>query len=252
MWDWRTAERIGYTNFKPKTKMKLILQSFGIGDVVFSMTAIRSLNDKILWGVLPEYVSALNAAYPDIFFVDWNILKIDYNKKDRYFIEDLEVIPLRWQDTPLQFCMRQKYSYFGLNYINWKSNAKFIRNYTREHELIKLLNIEVGEQFNLVNMKFGCHVGGTNFKPEAQSTNFEVNNGLRNIEMGMIDGYSLFDWSSIIERATNIFTVSTSSFYLFELLRLSAKEIHLYPRLPYEKDFRNIDYLFTKNYILHA
>lgn len=230
--------------------MKIILQPFGIGDVIFSMGAIKMLNDKILWPVLPEYASDLNRAYPDIHFIDWNLVKVDYNRKDRHFHQDAEVIPLRWQDVPIWECMKNKFAYFGLDWKLWRPGAMWKRDYEKEFALVKRLDIERGEKFNLINIKWGCQ-SRDGLRPGASYVSFKaVDNGLRNIVLDIIPGYSLFDWSTIIERAANIHTVSTSLLYLIELLRLSAKEIHLYRR-PNEKDFKNVDYIFSKNYILH-
>lgn len=232
--------------------MKLINQYFGIGDIIFSMSAIRSLNDKIIWPVLPEYVEGCNRAYPDIDFIDYNLLKIDYDRKDRYQLDDMDVIPLRWQDSPLNKCMQLKYQYFGLSWQGWKQNAKWQRDFTKEEQLIKRFDIHDGEDFNLINIKFGCW-SQTKLSPGTSTANFQIpNNGLRNVEMFIGSEFSLFDWAAIIQRARYIYTVSTSVLYLIEMLDLCCKEIHLYPRIPDEKDFRNVDYLFTKPYILHT
>jgi hypothetical protein len=205
-------------------------------------------------------VEGLNRAYPDIFFIDRNLVNLDFNRKDRYQLGDLEIIPLAWQDTPLIDCMKNKYRYFGLDWNKWKEwrvwnkdaegGAWFLRDREKESSLVKHLNIRNNDKYNLVNVNFGCW-SPSGLRPGTSHVPVLVDNGLRNITLDFIPGYSLFDWAAVIERATNIHTVSTSIFYLLELLKLSAKEIHLYPRKPREINFRNIDYLFTKKYILH-
>lgn len=230
---------------------KIIIQRWGIGDAIMSMSAIRSLGDKILWPVMSDYVDGCNAAYPDITFIDWKLINIDFNRKDKYSIGGWEAIPLAWQDAPLSWAMKNKYLYFGLPWEKWKDNAYYTRDIKKEKELSQWLGIKEGESYNLINNKFGTNLNSNSVA--AYSTYFPIpENGLKNIIMDIVSGYSLFDWSRIIESAENIFTVSTSLLFLIELLSLQAKEIHLYPRIPDEKDFRNVDYLFTKPYILHT
>lgn len=219
--------------------MKLILQRFGIGDVIFSMTAIRSLNDKILWPVFPQYVDGLNAAYPDINFINSNLCNVDYNRKDRYFINDCEVIPLSHQDIPLKDCMKNKYSYFNLDWRHWKINGMYERNKEKEERLFKELGISKGESYNFISQTFQCDFKGKG--------NIHLDNGLKNVYLTQTPGYSLFNWSTVFERATTIHMVSSSNIYLMELLELKAKEIKLYIRRPQEKNHENYDYILQKH-----
>ncbi len=237
-------------------KNLVINQKFGIGDVIFSMSAIRALKSvhraNVLWPVIPEYVEGLTRAYPDIIFLDFNLVNLNWNRKDRYESGNLDVIPLCHQDVPLIDCMKNKYNYFNMDWRQWKRNACYDRHFPHEISLIRHLGIEEGEKYNLLNTRWGCH-SAAGFKSGTYTADLQGHgdNGLRCIYMDAVPGYSLFDWSTVIERATNIFTVSTSLLYLLELLHLSAKEVHLYCRKPREKDFRNVDYIFSKNYQLH-
>jgi hypothetical protein len=230
--------------------MKIINQFFGIGDVIFSMGAIRHFDDKVLWPVLPEYVEGLNRAYPDVSFIDYNLLKLDYDRKDRFWLGDIDVIPLRWQDSPLVECMKKKYSYFGLDWREWKEMSMWRRDLEKEKQLLNNLNIKQGDEFALVNINFGCW-SKAGLKSGSSKAHVGVSTSLRQITLDFIPGFSLFDWAGVIERACYIASVSTSLLYLLELLTLRAKEVHLFPRIPYEVDFRNVEYLFTKPYILH-
>lgn len=237
----------------------IISQPFGLGDVIFSMTAIRKLKNEtntIIWPVLPEYVEGLNYAYPEIQFKDWTqTTGIDYNRKDRHKIDaDTEYIPLRWQDVPLKECMKNKYGYFGYDYHDWKKNADYKRNYEKEFELFYELGLKFGDRYNLINSTFGCTKDGTIAKPGQHNINsmWWDNKGGKDIMFEIKEGYSMFDWSTVIQNATNVYTVSTSSLYLFELLDMRAEEIHLYLRKPFEKNHDNYSYLLSsKNYILH-
>ena len=59
------------------------------------------------------------------------------------------------------------------------------------------------------------------------------------------------DWGRVIENASAMHTVGTSINYIIELLPTKARQIHLYPRIPQEKNFDNYDYLLSKDYIFH-
>lgn len=223
--------------------MKLILQRFGLGDVIFSMSAIRKLNDKIIWPVLSHYVDGCNRAYPDIFFIDSKLLNIDFNRKDQYNVVDLTIIPLAHQDIPVQDAMMNKYRYFGFDWKEWKMHAYYQRDKLKEISLFNHLGLQPDEEYNLISETFQCDFNGTK--------KIQLNNGLKNIYVRQIPGYSLFDWSMIFERATNIHVVSSSNIYLLELLTLKAKEIKIYIRHPRERDHSNYDYILTShNYIL--
>lgn len=210
----------------------------------------RSQGYKILWPVKPYFVEGLNRAYPNVTFVADNIIDPNiFNIKRDEVVDDLRIIPVRWADVILglesKYWMKAKYMLFNLPWENWKEHAVFKRDTKHENTLWAKLGIAPREEYNLVNSMYKSNFAG--------SVPIKVENGLRNIEMEVLDGYSLFDWSQIIEHATNIHVVNSAIFYLLELLNLSAKEVHLYSRHPEEQAFPYIDYLMSKekNYILH-
>ena len=70
--------------------------------------------------------------------------------------------------------------------------------------------------------------------------------------MRSIPGFSLFDWSLVIEKATEIHTVGTSINYLIELLEIEGKEVVLYKRLPDENHYENYDYILEKHSYIYT
>lgn len=195
---------------------------------------------------MPHFVEGLNRAYTRITFVDYRMLNIDYNTKKDVVVNSMRLLPIRWADQilgkPYRDVMRAKYDLYGMDWKEWKRFALPIRYMDKEKELAEKVGA-VGE-YNLINNYFG-----SDSKFNAQ---IEINNGLPNVNMQTFPGYSLFDWASIVENATNIHVASSSILYLLELLHLKAKEVHLYARKPIEPHFDNVSYLFTKEYILHA
>lgn len=231
------------------------IQYFGLGDVIFTQTLIKEIakGDTVVWGVMPMFVDGLNRAYPDIQFVDYKALNIDYNRKEPYYpIPDSITIPIRFSDSYMRQgyanVMKNKYEMYGKNWETWR-NTMFCRNNVREFELFCLLGLKMGEPYNLIHQDFGSDVKF--HRP------IVVDNGLKNAHVKLVDGFSLFDWAYVYENATNIHAVSSSNVYIMELLNLQAKEIHLYKRdrlingKPYSEPHTHYDYILQRHkYIL--
>jgi len=227
-------------------------QFFGHGDIHFTITLAKIIADgrPIVWPVLPQFVDGFTRGFPDIKFIDWRTLQIDYERRDQYecTVQGLgkcNVLPFRWavenMGLPYTDCMRAKYMMYGLDWQIWKEQAMWVRDTEQE---IKLWNgVNAGKHI-FINNTFG-----SDCKLHIELPDFFGNV----VTLGVSVHYSLFDWVKIIEQATEIHTVSTSIIYLLEMLDLTAKEVHLYPRKPIETDFRNVDYILQKHkYILHA
>lgn len=238
--------------------MKLLInQPFGLGDVIFCMTLARNWikeGHTITWPVFSQFVDQLNRAYPDVTFIDWQSIKVDYNRKDEHDWENYRVVPLRWNvqlmNVPYKECMSSKYSLFGLDWNTWKEGARWERDEEKEMKLFGgtrvyyLTKTDCSiEPYRLINNTFG-----SDSKLKISIPN--LSDDLPNIYMQNYDGYSLFDWALILERATEIHTVSTSIIYILEMLDISCP-IHIYKREPIEKNHDNYSYILkSHNYIL--
>lgn len=227
-------------------KVLVPMQAFGLGDVIFCQTLAKLWREegyKIVWYVNPEFVEGLNRAYPEIAFVDIRHTRINYNVKKEFEYFGARVIPLRWSDqickVPFKDCMKSKYQMFGLDWQIWKQAAAWKRDLSRELELMKIMNAD-GGKFNLVNRFFRSNNSGV--------VDIQVDNGIKNIEMRSIPGFSLFDWGTLIETAEEVHTVSTSLIYILEML---GKPAHIYVRRPDEKDHSYYDYILSEKMYLH-
>jgi len=227
-------------------------QPFGHGDIHFTITLAKIIADgrPILWPIFPQFVEGFNRAFPDITFVDWRTLQIDYNNTNQYecIVENVGVctiLPFRFAGDllklPYRYVMKAKYLLYGLDWQIWKEQAMWVRDTSKEYDIAFDNYIGSKNPNILINNTFGSE------------GNLRINIPIKGVEMKITNGISLFDYSKLIEDATEIHTVSTSIIYLLEMLDLTAKEIHLYPRVPIETDFKNIDYLLQKHkYIPHA
>lgn len=236
------------------------LQRWGLGDIIFCQALAKywiDNGDTVIWGVEPHFLEGLIRAYPQCIFLDKRILNIDYECKTHKPFADGIIEPIRWSDSimnvPYSQVMSSKYSMYGIDFRTWR-DVMYERSQMREVTLREIMFSKIHEQckqlglteytYNLISPYYGS---GSQFK-----ANIEPDNGLPNIYMSSIPGYSLFDWSLLLEHATEIHAVSSSIIYLLELLNFTGKA-HLYPREKIEPKtwYENISYLLTKNYVIH-
>ncbi len=239
--------------------MNYIFNQFrGLGDILFIMQIAQeevAKGNRVIIPVESHYVE-ISKHFPGVDIVDMKTFPINYDIRHVYDADAYRVIPFRFANdilnVPYTDCMKAKYWFWdkcrggvvGDNgWMRWR-NFKFTRDEVNEQILFEMLNPK-NEPFNFINRHFR-----TNFSGKSP---IKVNNGLLNIEMKPIKGFTLIDWSLILERSSNIHSVGTSINYLIEKLDINCP-IHLYKRLPEERDFKNYDYILdqeNKKYIFH-
>lgn len=232
--------------------MKIIInQFFGIGDIIFCQNIAKrfiEMGHTVTWPVLPNFLEGLQRAYPAVTFVDMYTLNMDYERKDEHDWNGYRVVPLRFSDSllnlPYDQCMASKYKLFGWDYNDWKDGAEWKRDQD-EMNIIDDLSHDLG-----FNLRDGGYVLlNENYQSDLKGRKqIDASKFSSIVYMNRYDGYSMFDWAKVIQNAAEIHTVSTSLFYMLELLPLT-QPIHLYPR-PNDPTFSHIKYLFTKDYRL--
>lgn len=230
-----------------------INQPFGIGDCIFPVTIARKYmmeGHQVTWGVFPQFVEQLRRAYPDINWIMYEDSGINHDRMDEHERNGYTVLPLRWAcellRLPYDQTMRAKYDLLKQDYKTWAENAMWNRDYNKETTLYNALmeqNNIANDEYIFINKTYGSAT-----RDKIIGENMPSGKGV--IELKPYYGYSLFDWAAILEKASEIHTVSTSIFYILEKLDIKC-DIHLYPR-PNDPKFKHIDYLFTKKYILHT
>lgn len=229
----------------------IILQYFGIGDIIYSQTIAHKIKDegyKIIWPVEPDFLEGLRTAYPEFEWVDRTLyVNINYNLQEDCIHGGSRIIPLRWANemlkVPFKDCMKAKYDLYKMPWENWADRATYLRDHAKEQALFDMLDLDENEPYTLCNSWYKSNSSG--------QVKILLSDGLKRVNMQRIEGFSLFDWSLVIERASNIHTVSTSIIYILELLQLQAKNICIYIRRPQESSHKNYDYLLrSHNYTL--
>lgn len=228
-------------------KTLYINQPAGLGDIIFSMTAVRRMAadySKCYWPVQePHWVEGLQRAYPDIRFIERSQTTLDHDRKDTYKLYrpdhgDITVIPLRFSDSickvPFKDCMKSKYMFFNLDWKDWMQDAKIARDTNNENALYsKLRGGALHKKFKLVNRIYKTDQSG-------KAGNVPYFSDA--IEMQTLPGFSLFDWAKLILNAEEIHTVGTSLVYLIELLKPTCK-VFVYPRHPQHHDHSRYEYI---------
>ena len=227
----------------------LMQQYYGLGDCIFSQGVAQhfiSQGTQIVWPVWDSFCEGLRRAYPHITWLPHSFFKPElFEIKEEQLHTDVRLLPISWSHQILHQStwMRTKYDLYGLDYRDWKKHAVYQRDPARERALMEHFGVRVGEPYNLANSMFRTNASG--------NAMFDIANDFKTVQMQIFPEFSLFDYSLLIEHATQIHVANSSILYLLELLDLRAEQLHLYCRVPDETDFRHVDYLLTKPYLLH-
>jgi hypothetical protein len=239
-------------------KTILIDQPFYVGDIIFSMAIAQDFANRgfdVLYPIMydEDFIDDLRFRFPTINFIQSTKFK-DFEKYHKTNIVDEKyiVIPLikSWFGPPVPERMANKYLSIGWEIKEWR-NVKIKRNYNKELELFNLLGIKPGDEYDLFNLNY--HLYPTIYNTEKETFSIkeiQIDDNIKQIKMSIIDGFSIFDWIGVLERAKNIHTVHTAVHYLMDLYCDSdVQELHIYDRGSH--DLHSIKNLFTKRYFYH-
>jgi hypothetical protein len=227
-------------------KICLIKQPAGIGDIFFCQKIAKAMiiqGYQIVWPLRPDIVW-IRDYIKDIYFpsVDDSFPGKDiFDNAAGYIIEEngafisTATADITHNDGKI---MSSKYSMIGLDYDDWQDYFKFDRNLDKENELYyNVLGLTDNTEFVLINNLYNTDIKNSNL--------FSKNNfDLPVVELKILDGFTLFDWCKIIEKAKKIYTINTSINYIIEVLNTSYDEYVIYAHD--EKNKTEIDYLFKK------
>lgn len=256
-----------FLSANPNVNNIVVNQYFGLGDILFIEPIYRYLSDlglKVIAPIQDQYIWIQD----HIRFVDFRKMSgfdMDYERFDFGILKtltgeeitDTAYLPLRFSDqiyrdlrphdsSASRYWMTDKYSVLGLDYNKW-SSIKLERNKEREKTLKSIVLKDIGDsEYDFCNSFYQNALNvGLNLESR-------VKREIPLVSMSKLEGYTIVDWSSIIEGAKKVHTVSTSLLYMIQAIHQEGKEYHLYPRLP-EKGFYTVEEFlpsyWTKNYI---
>jgi hypothetical protein len=132
--------------------------------------------------------------------------------------------------------MSSKYSMVGLDYSDWQDYFKFDRNFEKEDDLYyNVLGLKDDSEFVFINNLYNENRDCDLLKPE--------NYNLPAVELQYVDGFTLFDWCKVFEKAKSVYTINTSLNYIIDVLDTSYDEYVIIAHN--EKNKTEIDYLFS-------
>jgi hypothetical protein len=227
----------------------LIKQPAGIGDVFFCQKIARLMMMKgydVVWPLKPD-IQWIQKYIKDIWFP---MTTDDFPMKDIYehgagavVEEQAAFISMATADMTHNDgkIMSSKYSMLGLDYSDWKDWFKFDRDFAKEDDLYyNVLGLKDDSEFvfinNLYNEGRNCEL----MRPE--------NYNLPVVELQYIDGYTLFDWCKVFEKAKSVYTINTSLNYIIDVLDTSYENYVVVAHN--EKNMTEIDYLFSTPHTL--
>jgi hypothetical protein len=225
---------------------------------------IKALGYEVYWPVISEF-KWLNNYIKDFHFISWNDEvnhisapplpeEVVFPYKEKYLVETKTEI-----NESLFFfqgfinvnpIMAGKYNSIDLDWKDWRDYVIFDRNKEKEDELYyDVLNLKDEEEFIFVNRKYCTRPNIMTFNGLDHIINRSKK---RIIDMSIIDGFSLFDWCKVLEKASEIHMIETSLNYLLEspnlYNKIKTKSLYLYSR---QSSFHEVEYLFNLpwNYI---
>lgn len=238
-------------------KSVYIEQSCGLGDILFLCKAVCKLHDKykcdIIWPVIHDYMWISDyIKYPFIKFVDIST-DFDYKNiilKSKYsslIQNDVLFVPFNNAEFSCGgSVMEGKYKFINEDYSDWAKYLIYERNKEKENTLFyDVLKLSDDIKYTFINrMYHSC----PNIKICDSIT---PPHNMPFIEMSNIQGFTLFDWCKVFERASNIITIDTSLQYILETLKLNVTEYTCFLR--YGKNthdqIKNLFTMYTINYI---
>jgi hypothetical protein len=231
-----------------RVKKVYIYQYRYLGDVIFVMAIAQKYlfaGHTVIFPIEDSYIAtaSIQKNFPGINFIPFSLFnKFECPGRPGIY-EDKEkiIINLLGTGTYNQH-MGQKYRQLNLPVEYWR-NLKIERDSISENKLLAILNINKNEKFNLIN-EYYSNKKTVQLIPA-------VKNNYRNIYLKKIDGFNLFDWMGVIEKASTIHTVHTSIQYIIDTMPNVTDDLHIYPRSEIFEPHSYYDYLFAKNYCYH-
>ena len=224
--------------YKIFVKKAYIKQPAGLGDIFFLQKAVYVLSNQY-----EEFYYPINDHFS--FLKDYLIAPYCKLLTESEFINDGTFDCIDLNHTNGVFpggIMKSKYNSLGIDYSDWQNYFEFKRNYVKEVQLLKVLNIEPGEKIAVRSNKWGSYPMNVLTKPLNFSTD------LRIVDVEFIDGFNIFDWLGVFEQASEIYMIETSFNYILEKIDLTGKDLYLWSRHSVP-NFWEFDGIFLKPWI---
>ena len=223
----------------------IIKQPAGVGDVFFLQKIAHTYRQKgheIIWPLRDDIVWIADYI-PDITWCklsEW--LQGPYGKLFNYggFAETEEFIYIdastadRTFNTDPTRIMSAKFGLAGLDHKDWAKQFKFNRNREKERELYHDV-LGIKEDYVYVNDITHTDLRKTSSLAKAKY-DYPV------IENRVVDGFTLLDWTMVLQNAKEIHTVPTAVCFMVDVIDTDA-EVFYYPNS--ERQYKDVIDIFN-------
>jgi hypothetical protein len=231
-------------------KIAVIIQPAGLGDILFT-AKIRYYLEKqgyrVIHPVISEYSwidEYIDGEFPvlDGFELKNNILNAPSGVTTvRVGGDDILLVPLQSADRLFDgSVMDAKYKLMGLDFEDWASYLHIKRNSKKEKELFNLLGLSTANNYVVVNNKYGS-------PPHFACKNIDIKTKARIVEVSFLEGFTLFDWIGVFEKAEQIHAVESSINYIFEKEDIDPSKVFVYSKHT-PSSFDQVKHLFSKRW----
>ena len=226
----------------------IIKQPAGIGDVFYCQKIAHYMvhhGFDVIWPLRPDiawigdYIKGYGISFPttDEDFPGKDI----YDTAAGWVIEDKGAFicpataDLTHNDGKT---MSSKLTMLGMDHEDWRDYFLFKRNLDKEDDLYyNVLGLKDESEYVFISNLYNTDIRDSKFISKDQ---FD----LPVVELQILDGFTLFDWCKVLEKAKKIYTVNTAINYIIDVLDTSYDEYVIYAHD--EENVTQIDYLFKK------
>lgn len=231
-------------------KIAIIKQPAGLGDILFTSKIRKVLEEdgyKVIHPVIKEYSwlsDYIEGSFPVVDGFEYVDLLNSVGLHPTVYQDsgvEIQVIPLQTADQLYPgSVMDAKYKLMNLHQDDWSSYLHFNRRGDRENALFSLLGLDDNAEFVLVNNKFGS-------PPNFATKNIVPNTDYKIINMDFQEGFTMFDWLKVMEKAKELHVIESSINYLLEKENIAPNKVFIYSKHT-PPSFYHVQHLFTKNW----
>jgi len=239
-------------------KNVVLFQPARFGDIIYVIPIARRLMERGYKVEFPVYKARYNGLNLGAYFPDINFTIMDPEHPDKLVhtgyvnapMEGTIFLPLwngaNWKKTigpyageDLMNCKYEMYNDLFEDNIDKNTywhNLTWKRFPEKEKKLMEHLGVQPGEKYVLISDNYAW--GHMDLKIETT---------LKKVYLRATPGFSMLDWSGLIEGADEIHCVDASTLYLVDRL-ITTDKLHRYRRA---REDVKLSHLFSKKYIIH-
>ena len=229
----------------------IIKQPAGVGDVFFLQKIAHVYRDsghEIIWP-LRDHIFWISEYIPDItwyklseWMMDSRSQIFNYAGFANFTVPNEELVYIdcstadRTFNTDPTRIMSSKFGLVGMDHKDWGNYFKFDRKKDKEDELYyDVLGLKDDSEYSYVNDIVHTDIRETG-RLSSKDYDYPV------VKNQIVDGFTLFDWTKVLENAKEIHTIPTAVCFIVDVIDTKAK-VFYYPND--ERQYKDIIDIFS-------